>query len=122
MIDLPSFENSTMDSGSMPLDAVRTISAVDFQRLEKKMDRLGEAIGTLVRVEERQTNHAALIAEIKSNHEKDKISLEKDIEANRVAIDRNERLLQQWIQRGIGAWVVVTIVASIIAFAFTRGH
>lgn len=122
MIDLPLFEDSTMDSGSMPLDAVRTISAVDFQRLEKKMDRLAEAIGTLVRVEERQTNHAALIAEIKSNHEKDKISLEKDIEANRVAIDRNERLLQQWIQRGIGAWVVVTIVASIIAFALTRSH
>lgn len=112
--------DSFEDSGAVPLDNTRTISAVDFQRLERKFDRMSTAIEKLVVVEERQMNMSGLIAEIRSTHEKDKIALEKDIEANRVAIDKNDKILQQWIQRGIGAWVIVTIVASLVAFTITR--
>lgn len=102
---------SSPDSGFDTLDTSRIISAVDFTRLEKKMDRMAEAIGKLVLVEERQSNQKVEIAE-----------LHKDVEANRVAIERTDRLLQQWIQRGIGAWVVVTLVATLVGFVLTRGH
>lgn len=102
---------STPESDFGPLDSTRVISTVDFARLEKKMDRMADAIGKLVLVEERQSNQKVEIAE-----------LHKDVEANRVAIERTDRLLQQWIQRGIGAWVVLTLIATLIGFALSRTH
>lgn len=100
------------DSDFTPMDSgTRMISVVDFRRFEKKMDLMAEAIGKLVIVEERQSNQKVEIAE-----------LHKDVEANRVSIERTDRLLQQWIQRGIGAWVVVTLVATVVGFALSRGH
>ncbi len=73
------------------------------------MDIMADSIGKLVIIEERQSNQKVEIAE-----------LHKDVEANRIAIERTDRLLQQWIQRGIGAWVVVSIVATGVAFILSR--
>lgn len=110
-----------MDSGAMPLDAVRTISAVDFQRLEKKMDRLGEAVGKLIIVEERQSNQSIAIAEIRANHEKDKIELQKDIEANAKAIAVTEKKVDQWINRGIGVWAVALVLFALLEAYYKHG-
>lgn len=98
------------DSGFSELDAgTRMISVVDFRRFEKKLDLLSDAIGKLVLVEERQSNQNMSI-----------IELRKDIEANRLAIDKTDKLLQQWINRGIGVWGLAITIFSLVEIFLRR--
>lgn len=98
------------DSNFGNLDAgTRMISVVDFRRFEKKLDQLGEAISKLVLVEERQSNQSTSI-----------IELRKDIEANRLAIDKIEKLVQQWINRGIGVWGLAITIFSLVEIFLRR--
>lgn len=100
------------DSDFAPMDpGTRMISVVDFRRFEKKIDLLSEAIGKLVLVEERQSNQKVEIAE-----------LHKDVEANRVAIEKLQRQVDQWINRGIGVWGVAIVIFAILEFVIKIGH
>lgn len=65
----------------------------DFRRLEGKVDRLTDAITTLVRVEERQATHGQRIGQLEERV--------ATVEAAGVLLDRK---LEQWINRGIGLW------------------
>lgn len=70
----------------------------DFRRLEGKVDRLTDAITTLVRVEERQATHGTRIGNLEERV--------ASVEATGVSLDRK---LEQWINRGIGLWSFAVI-------------
>lgn len=65
----------------------------NFTRLESKVDILTGAINRLVLFEERQSIQALSISDLQARI--------------RGAEDR----LQQWINRGVGAWAIVSLVA-----------
>lgn len=77
----------------------RGVSEFDFVRLERKVDRMADALNTLIRVEERQTNESKRIND-----------LETDAAVTRKATEMIERKLDQWINRGIGAWFLALMV------------
>lgn len=58
----------------------------EFERLEKKVDILLEAVAKLVLLEERQTVQADTIRAIE------------------IKVDKMEKDLDKWVQRGIGIW------------------
>ena len=58
----------------------------ELERLEKKVDILLEAVAKLVLLEERQTVQADTIRAIG------------------IKVDRVEKDLDKWVQRGIGIW------------------
>lgn len=72
----------------------------DLQRIEDKVDTLTDAVTRLVLFEERQTLQSAAI---------------KTLDLRTLATDKK---LDAWINRGIGVWFIVTILASIAGFLF----
>lgn len=96
--------NTESDFGNLS-EATRVISNVDFARLEKKMDKMSTAIEKLVLVEERQSNQKVEIAE-----------LHKDVEANRLALEKLQKQVDQWINRGIGVWGVAIALFALAEF------
>lgn len=94
------------ESDRIPLVAkAGVVSEFDFIRLERKVDRMAEALNTLIRVEERQTNQGKRIGD-----------LETQVAVNATRIDATSLMLSQWINRGIGAWAVAVIVWGFIKF------
>lgn len=81
----------------------RGVSEFDFVRLERKVDRMADALNTLIRVEERQTNESKRIND-----------LETDAAVTRKATEMIERKLDQWINRGIGAWFLAIMVWGLL--------
>jgi hypothetical protein len=73
--------------------------SADFLRLEKKVDKLTEAITDLVRVEERQLSQGERLGK-----------LEARMSAVETAGLKTERKVDQWINRGIGVWAVATVI------------
>ena len=71
-------------------------------RLERKVDRLSEAVTELIRFEERQAAHAAKLVELETRLN--------------VITARNEVLekkVDQWINRGLGIWAIVVLAFSV---------
>ena len=97
----------------------RMISVIDFQRLEKKMDGMSEAINKLVLVEERQTNQSISIVELRSIAEANRLAIEKSSDSTKNAIDRVEKKVDQWINRGIGIWLFVIGVSTVTGIILT---
>lgn len=77
-------------------------SAEDFRRMEGKVDKLTEAVSQLVLFEERQAIQGQRIG-----------ALEAQIAALNAAITATDRKVDQWINRGIGAWAIVITAWSI---------
>ena len=77
----------------------------DFKRLESKVDKLTDAVGKLILFEERQANQGERIG-----------AAETKIEINNVALQRIDKKVDQWVNRGFGVWAAVAIVYSVIQF------
>lgn len=77
----------------------------DFNRLESKVDKLTDAVMRLVLLEERQTNQAERIG-----------VLEQSIADTDRYVSRVDAKLERWINRGIGAWAVATVVFTMVQF------
>lgn len=77
----------------------------DFQRLESKVDKLTDAITKLVLVEERQANQGERIGKC-----------EAAIAVHDSAINKTDRVLHQWINRGIGVWVAAGAIFGLVQF------
>ena len=79
----------------------------DFQRLEAKVDKLTDAIQRLILIEERQSSQGERIGKC-----------ETQIAVHDSAINKTDRVLHQWINRGIGVWVAAAVVFAMIQFGF----
>ena len=75
------------------------VTLSDFQRLERKVDELVTKLDQLTRIDERQANHTEKVAK-----------LEKDLASLSQRAEDTERKLEQWINRGIGAWLLVILL------------
>jgi len=80
-----------------------------ISRLEKKVDRLSDIIGNLVRFEERQANQS-----------KDITDIVKELVELKANLQNLQRKVDQWINRGIGAWTLAVIAGSILGFMIKR--
>jgi len=77
----------------------------DFKRLESKVDKLSEAVMKLVLVEERLSNQGERMGRI-----------EQRVATSEVMINKIEKKVDQWINRGIGAWAIASILFMVIQF------
>ena len=83
-----------------------------FIRLEGKVDKLAEAIATLVRIDERQMAQAGTLKELRA-----------EIDAQDARITDVEREVAKWVQRGIGLYgTLATISALVMAWLKYGGH
>ena len=83
-----------------------------FARLEGKVDKLAEAIATLVRIDERQMAQASTLKELRA-----------EIDAQDGRITDIEREVAKWVQRGIGLYAgLATLSAIVMAWLKYGGH
>jgi len=77
----------------------------DFRRLESKVDKLTDAVGKLVLFEERQATQGHRIG-----------NLEVKSGIYDVTLQRVDRKIDQWVNRGMGVWAAATVVFSLVQF------
>ena len=77
----------------------------DFRRLESKVDKLTDAVGKLILFEERQANQGARIG-----------AVETQLGVHESMLQRTDRKIDQWVNRGMGVWAAVAIVFSLVQF------
>jgi hypothetical protein len=77
----------------------------DFRRLESKVDKLTDAVGKLILFEERQANQGARIGDV-----------ETKIGIHDAALQRVDKKVDQWVNRGVGVWAAAAIVYSLVQF------
>ena len=77
----------------------------DFRRLESKVDKLTDAVGKLILIEERQANQGARIG-----------AIEAQLSVQDAMLQRVDRKVDQWINRGVGIWAAVAVVFSLVQF------
>jgi uncharacterized coiled-coil protein SlyX len=78
-----------------------------FERLERKVDKLTDAVMRLVLIEERQSTQGERIG-----------ALEQRVTAYETIMQKTERKIEQWINRGIGAWAIAALIFFIVEFVF----
>ncbi len=69
----------------------------DFKRLETKVDKIAEALVTLARIDERQFAASKELGVVWQRLE----AAERGLAAEKARLD-------MWIQRGVGAWAVIS--------------
>jgi hypothetical protein len=77
----------------------------DFRRLESKVDKLTDAVGKLILIEERQANQGVRIG-----------AVEAQLSVQDAMLQRVDRKVDQWVNRGMGVWAAVAIVFSLVQF------
>jgi len=77
----------------------------DVKRLENKLDKLTDAVGKLILFEERQATQGTRIGNV-----------ETKIEVHGVHLQRIDKKVDQWVNRGIGVWAAAAIVYSAVQF------
>ena len=77
----------------------------DFRRLESKVDKLTDAVGKLILFEERQATQGERIG-----------SVEIKLGVHDVSLQRVDRKIDQWVNRGVGVWAAAAIVYSLVQF------
>jgi hypothetical protein len=77
----------------------------DFRRLESKVDKLNDAVGKLVLIEERQANQGVRIG-----------AVEAQLSVQDAMLQRVDRKVDQWVNRGVGIWAAVAVVFSLVQF------
>jgi uncharacterized protein with von Willebrand factor type A (vWA) domain len=83
--------------------AMEVATKEDVKRLEDGLSKLTEMMGQLIRIEERQTQHADVIR----THGQDIEYLKREGRATREE-------LAKWINRGVGLWAALTLVFLIL--------
>jgi len=71
------------------------ITRADLNRIEEKVDKLADAVNRLVLIEERQSAQGQRIGKI-----------EERTAATEVQITTVDRKIDQWVNRGIGVWML----------------
>jgi hypothetical protein len=99
----------TEESEPVPLDPNYMVDQADFARLERKVDKLTDALNRLVIFEERQMNQSNGLSKA-----------EKDIAYIQGITTSLERKVDQWINRGIGAWFIAGIVFAGFQFYLSQ--
>ena len=77
----------------------------DFRRLESKVDKLTDAVGKLILFEERQANQGTRIG-----------AVETQLSVHESMLQRTDRKIDQWINRGMGVWAAAAVVFSVVQF------
>ena len=77
----------------------------DFRRLESKVDKLTDAVGKLILIEERQANQGARID-----------AVEAQLSVQDAMVQRVDRKVDQWVNRGVGIWAAAAVVFSFVQF------
>ena len=77
----------------------------DFRRLESKVDKLTDAVGKLILFEERQANQGARIS-----------AVETQLSVHESMLQRTDRKIDQWVNRGMGVWAAAAVVFSFVQF------
>jgi len=77
----------------------------DFRRLESKVDKLTDAVGKLILFEERQANQGARIGDV-----------ETKIGIHDAALQRVDKKVDQWVNRGVGVWAAAAIVFAVVKY------
>jgi len=77
----------------------------DFRRLESKVDKLTDAVGKLILIEERQANQGVRIG-----------AVEAQLSVQDAMLQRVDRKVDQWVNRGVGIWAAAAIVFSFVQF------
>jgi len=77
----------------------------DFRRLDSTVDKLTDAVGKLVLIEERQANQGVRIG-----------AVEAQLNVHESMLHRTDRKIDQWVNRGMGVWAAVAIVFSLVQF------
>lgn len=76
-----------------------------LERLERKVDRLTDAVMRLVLIEERQSTQGERIG-----------ALEQRAAMIETATQKTERKVDQWVNRGIGVWALAVALFGILQF------
>lgn len=77
----------------------------DLRRLESKVDKLTDAVQRLILIEERQSSQGERIGKC-----------EAAIAVHDSAIQKTDRKVDQWVNRGIGVWVAATVLFAMVQF------
>ena len=77
----------------------------DFKRLENKVDKLTDAVGKLILFEERQATQGERIG-----------SIESKISVHDATLNRVDRKIDQWVNRGFGVWGAAIVVFTVVQF------
>lgn len=78
----------------------------DLIRLEAKVDKLTDAVMRLILIEERQSSQGERIG-----------AVEQRTAAVETAVAKTDRVLQMWINRGIGVWGLVVVLFTLYQVA-----
>lgn len=81
------------------------VSTEDFHRLEHKVDKLTDAVQRLILIEERQSTQGERIGKC-----------EASIAVQASGLQRTDRKVDQWINRGIGVWATAACIFAIVQF------
>lgn len=77
----------------------------DFKRLENKVDKLTDAVGKLILFEERQANQGERIGNV-----------EAKISVHDATLQRVDKKVDQWVNRGFGMWGAAVLAFSVIQY------
>lgn len=77
----------------------------DFRRLESKVDKLTDAVGKLILFEERQATQGTRIGNV-----------ETKLEIQGVHIQRIDKKVDQWVNRGVGVWAAAAVVFALVKY------
>lgn len=77
----------------------------DFKRLENKVDKLTDAVGKLILFEERQATQGTRIGNV-----------ETKLEIHNVHLQRIDKKVDQWVNRGIGVWAAAAVVFALVKY------
>ena len=106
--------NLDYDSQPIPLTSgstVEMITETDFMRLERKVDKLTDALNRLVLFEERQVTQGSRL----SNVAEQLVLLDSRINA----VDKK---VDSWVNRGVGVWALAVTAAGALEFLSSRGY
>ncbi len=78
------------------------IARADFERLEEKVDRLTDCLSKLLLIEERQSTQGERIGKV-----------EQRITVAESDLIKNDRKVDQWVNRGIGIWAFVVVLFAL---------
>ena len=80
-----------------------TPDTADLLRIERKVDRLSDAVEKLVLIEERQTTQGGRIGLV-----------EQRLALVEAAIQTIDRKVDMWINRGIGVWALAATMFALL--------
>lgn len=72
-------------------------------RIERKVDRLADAVEKLVLIEERQTTQGGRLS-----------AIEQRVDALAERLGLTDRKVDMWINRGVGAWAIAATLFALL--------